>query len=781
MGSSFSRCSISNFTSRKGGVGKTTLSLLKAKEILDASTDPDAKIIFFDLDINGTDTVKTVDRLNEIGFWSDSLRKVFYLKDSNNDLKEANSPDDKSDAVNIVSLFESYMAGTEFSVEWISAEQKNSLESTNYPAKQTLFFTKNKINVIGSFLNKNSIYTPDVLFDQMHSIWLIDMIKSIICSALNGSKTSLYIIFDNSPGYTGLLPALEDWLTDLGPVICKFYFITTLDWQDFIGAVDSLERVKGQIQAKTYAVHDYMLAVNEAKSTSDKHDPNKHTLFRDSKKQEIKNYREKYDLFYSKLLSLGDEEIYCPLCQPPNDTRSEDPISDSALLENQTLKKTDSKNKENHKCQRCNFCYYRQEVAKKVTKEVTKVIKKKWDDSDDEVEDIFDVNGLEFNIITNKALATFAARALYDEYLKKESSKITDCNTTKLESKEELMFLYSLAQLSKRKDDKVDAIFKKIQPSDIRDLKDAWQNNCNKNSALIMTEQDSSKPKSTADIIEEFHKAIKWHDNTLKDILDKMRGYSDIASLEQELSLQSIIKKFIKDYGSFPVGENQSGESGLTDGNINELYYYINKSKELYPKNDTKHSIPQFENQEAKESYIRLDESIRATIACISAYSPEDMDMNNVNSEFLGLIMEFISSAGNSQIKEFSSSPWDAIYEHFKNESSLTKIKNADELDMLLSTINIIRNASRKIFSIDFICDKLFKEKINDKDKQYVLRVLHLHNKELWVPTKRESDICNSLQQIFNIDNLETIAITTVLKDIQKKLCNPAAHLRWSE
>ncbi|SMF25411.1 hypothetical protein [Desulfovibrio gilichinskyi] len=766
MGSSFSKCSISNFTSRKGGVGKTTLSLLKAKEILDASKDQDAKIIFFDLDINGTDTVKTVNRLNKIGFWNKSLEVGFSPKDSNNDLQEQNSSDDKTNPLNIVSLFENYMAGTEFSVEWISHGQKKSLEYTNYPTKQTLFLTKNKINVIGSFLNKNSVYTPDVLFDQMHSIWLIDMIKSIIGSALNGSETSLYIIFDNSPGYTGLLPALEDWLTDLGPVICKFYFITTLDGQDFIGAVDSLERVKGQIQAKTYAVHDYMLAVNEAKSTSDKPDPNKRTLFRDSKKQEIKNYREKYDLFYSKLLSLGDEETYCPFCETSNDTHSENSTSEKTSSE-----KTASKNKKTHKCQRCNFCYYRQIVAEKVAEADS------GSSNNDKVEPIFDVKGLKFSIITNKALTTFAARALYNEYLKNEEKKIEDCNTTKLDSKEELMFLYSLATLSEDNDDKT---FSKIQPSDIRDLKEAWQSDRSKKSALILTEQDSSKPKSTASIIKDFHGAIKWHDTTLKDILDKMRRYSDVASLEQELSLQSIIKKFIKDYGSFRVDENQGDKSYGTDWNINEPDY-IEKSTELYRQNNTKHNISQFENQEAKESYTKLAESIRAVIACISAYSPEDMDMSNVNSALLNLIMEFIYSAKNSQIKEFHVSPWNAIYEYFKKESSLTKIKNADELDMLLSTINIIDNASRKIFSIKFICDKLFEEEINNKKKQYMLRVLHLHNKELWDPKKRESDICNSLQEVFRIDNLETIAITTVLIDIQQKLCNPAARLRWSE
>ncbi|WP_291330243.1 hypothetical protein [Desulfovibrio sp. UCD-KL4C] len=772
MGSSFSRCSISNFTSRKGGVGKTTLSLLKAKKILDVSKGQDAKIVFFDLDINGTDTVKTIDRLNKIGFWNNSLKPVFSPTYLNNDLQGQNSSDNKSNPLNIVSLFENYMAGTEFSVEWISDDPKNDLEYGNYPAKQTLFLTKNKINVIGSFLNKDSIYTADVLFDQMHSIWLIDMIKSIICSALNGSQNSLYIIFDNSPGYTGLLPALEDWLTDLGPVICKFYFITTLDGQDFIGAVDSIERVKGQIQAKTYAVHDYMLAVNEAELTSrnllnenpDKPDTNKHTLLRNSKNEEITNYREKYDLFYSKLLSLGDETIYCPFCETSNDVR----------------------NKE-HKCQRCNFCYYRGDVAGKVLK----VINGKGDgkgkkEQNDKVKPIFDVKALKFNIITNKAPTTSAAQALYNEYLKKESKKIENCNTTKLDSKEELMFLYSLAQLSEEKDDKrEDSIFNKIQLNDIKDLKEAWQINRSKRSALILTEQNSLNPKSTDSIIEEFHGAIKWYDTTLKNILDKIRKYSDVSSLEQDFSLQSIITKFIKDYSSFPVDENQDDELYKSDGRINE-HDYIEKSKTLYRENETKYNTPPFENPEEKESYTKLAKSIKAVIACISVYSPEYMDMNNINSALFSLIMDFLFSATNLQIKKFSSSPWNSIYDHFKNESYLTKIENAEDLERLLSTINIIENASRNIFSINFICDRLFNEKRNNKTAQnkkilYVLRVLNLYNNELWVPDKLERAIHDSLHEIFIKDNLETIAITTVLIDIQKKLCDPTARLRWSQ
>ena len=80
------------------------------------------------------------------------------------------------------------------------------------------------------------IERPNILFDDLHSLWLLEFVKQIIgdfvhIAAPNRSvKTA--IILDNSPGYVGIAPAIHGWLTDCGPIRGKFLTVTSLDAQD---------------------------------------------------------------------------------------------------------------------------------------------------------------------------------------------------------------------------------------------------------------------------------------------------------------------------------------------------------------------------------------------------------------------------------------------------------------------------------------------------------------------------------------------------------------------
>ncbi len=62
----------------------------------------------------------------------------------------------------------------------------------------------------------------------------------MICQAFyeavrkNDPKLSVAVIIDNSPGYIGIAPAVQEWLTDLGPKLGKFLTVSSLDRQDLL-------------------------------------------------------------------------------------------------------------------------------------------------------------------------------------------------------------------------------------------------------------------------------------------------------------------------------------------------------------------------------------------------------------------------------------------------------------------------------------------------------------------------------------------------------------------
>ncbi|MFC4672747.1 hypothetical protein [Dysgonomonas termitidis] len=92
---------------------------------------------------------------------------------------------------------------------------------------------------------------PRILFDELHSFWLIDMLESLCGSfsaCVNDEKT--VIILDNSPGYVGLGKAIHDWLTDIGPDCGKFLTISSLDVQDLNSCLNAIQAIENIVDKK---------------------------------------------------------------------------------------------------------------------------------------------------------------------------------------------------------------------------------------------------------------------------------------------------------------------------------------------------------------------------------------------------------------------------------------------------------------------------------------------------------------------------------------------------
>jgi len=219
--------------SRKGGVGKTTVAMNLARLFL---VHEKYEVIFLDLDMSGTEASKFVPSLQKQKIWTD---RIHIIKKPN---MEDNHPE-----LNIVELFESYMMGEEIpNIVWESNQDRNGTHE--------FVLSSGKINLFSSFIKRKNqysnesghIYGPAVLFDEIHSFWFIAMIKDLVnkCSQTLSPEKKLVVIIDNAPGYSGLEPVIEDWLTDLGPLRSKFLFICSVDTQDILACFKSLSEIE---------------------------------------------------------------------------------------------------------------------------------------------------------------------------------------------------------------------------------------------------------------------------------------------------------------------------------------------------------------------------------------------------------------------------------------------------------------------------------------------------------------------------------------------------------
>ncbi|HBZ26136.1 MAG TPA: hypothetical protein DEO54_07840 [Rikenellaceae bacterium] len=201
--------------SRKGGVGKTTAAINLASLLYER----DYNVFLIDLDITGT----SISHACHSPFWKDMLHLVTINNKEVNFIKE---------------FSENYLCG-------------NDSASFTYNPKDTkkLFVKSDKINVLSSNLYNSEGVTlcdPRIIFDELHSYWLTEHIKTLCDSFFELFKKKTIVILDNSPGFVGLAKSIHEWLTDLGPDRGKFLTISSLDIQDIhscLSAIRSIDKI----------------------------------------------------------------------------------------------------------------------------------------------------------------------------------------------------------------------------------------------------------------------------------------------------------------------------------------------------------------------------------------------------------------------------------------------------------------------------------------------------------------------------------------------------------
>ena len=213
--------------SRKGGVGKTTAALNLSNLLVKEGY----RTLLLDVDITGT----SIEGSYSSAFWRENIYPVKQNK------KE----------VNLLSIFNDLFLKGE-------GLPKFSFEEDN---KNDFVISADKINIFNSeMFNDDSglICDPRILFDELHSFWLIEMIESLcesFASCVKNAKT--VIILDNSPGYVGLGKTIHEWITDIGPDRGKFLTISSLDVQDLNSCISAIQAIDNVMNKKIEGANYY--------------------------------------------------------------------------------------------------------------------------------------------------------------------------------------------------------------------------------------------------------------------------------------------------------------------------------------------------------------------------------------------------------------------------------------------------------------------------------------------------------------------------------------------
>lgn len=206
--------------SRKGGVGKTTAAINLASLLHERGYS----VLLIDLDITGT----SISHACQSPYWKDLLHLVTMDNKEVNFLKEFKN---------------SYLCGNE-SVTFSSVPNNT----------KSLFIRSDKVNVLSSnFYDNNKgeiLCDPRIIFDELHSYWLTEYIKTICESFSEVYSERTVVILDNSPGFIGLGKSIHEWLTDLGPARGKFLTISSLDIQDIKSCLSSIKFIAKIIDHK---------------------------------------------------------------------------------------------------------------------------------------------------------------------------------------------------------------------------------------------------------------------------------------------------------------------------------------------------------------------------------------------------------------------------------------------------------------------------------------------------------------------------------------------------
>lgn len=248
--------------SRKGGVGKTTIALNLGLKLLEM----DYKVLLLDCDITGTSISECSENSK---YWEETVHVIKKKKDKK---------DKKEIPVNLLDYFKNYyLVGKED--KWIKKGDK--------------LFDIEKLNVIGSELydEERLVIDPRVLMDELHSYWVISMLKEIseVFSKSDATRKTA-IIIDNSPGYAGMGRAVHEWLSDLGPKHARFLLVSSLDEQDIKSTVYSLKEIRRQVEGKI-----------RVKKYFDQLSANKKLVRLNEKEEDFLKSDDCYDRFFYKL------------------------------------------------------------------------------------------------------------------------------------------------------------------------------------------------------------------------------------------------------------------------------------------------------------------------------------------------------------------------------------------------------------------------------------------------------------------------------------------------
>ena len=122
---------------------------------------------------------------------------------------------------------------------------------------QHLLVQEGRVNVIGSRFDHVALRqprTPAQLFNELSSLLLARFLHGLTMefgrfAGSIGSRRCAVVV-DNSPGYVGGAPVVEEWLSDLGPACGKFLFVSSLDLQDVSACNESLRAIARSIQRR---------------------------------------------------------------------------------------------------------------------------------------------------------------------------------------------------------------------------------------------------------------------------------------------------------------------------------------------------------------------------------------------------------------------------------------------------------------------------------------------------------------------------------------------------
>ena len=251
--------------SRKGGVGKTTVALNLCKMLRKKGYE----VLMLDCDITGTSSAESSENSE---FWKEDINVIKYI----------DKGDGKEKPLNLLSIF----------------CKKNSRENKNDEKDETwkldnLNIKSNKINVIGSELyeGKQLIIDPRYLIDEIHSYWIISMLKDVAEIFFN-QYSNAAVVIDNSPGYVGLGRAIHEWFTDLGPEKAHFLLVSSIDEQDVRSSIAATIEIKRLMEGK-------MQVARYFRSLKNGNEP-------DTKNEKFLKSDSQFDRFFYKLVENDD-------------------------------------------------------------------------------------------------------------------------------------------------------------------------------------------------------------------------------------------------------------------------------------------------------------------------------------------------------------------------------------------------------------------------------------------------------------------------------------------